>query len=107
MSSIIDDVSDSTFLGEKNPYDIIKDLYTEDNIEFITDLTTQEIHSIAVILFLADYTNMPEFRDLLKYIMKLKVSKNRKGREDFKQMFTGVNENVQRDKDRETKMVKG
>ena len=104
---MVDDFFDDGEFTEPNPYDIIKDLYKTDNIEFITDLTTEEIHSIATVLFLSKYLKVPEFEDLLKNIMKLKVSKDRKGRAEFTNIFGTIKSEQDIKKEAENKLVKG
>lgn len=76
-------------LGE-NQFKTLEQLFKEENIEFITDLSDKEIRNIAIILFLADYLEMPEFRVFVINVMKLKVSKNRKGRGEFLTGFTEI-----------------
>lgn len=76
-------------LGE-NQFKTLEQLFKEENIEFITDLSDKEIRNIAIILFLADYLEMPEFRTFVINVMKLKVSKGRKGRGEFLTGFTEI-----------------
>lgn len=78
--------------GVGDPFKVIQKLFNSDEIEFITDLNIKEIHSIAIILFLADYVGLPEYEQFIKAIMKLKVSKDRKGREEFLALFKSIKE---------------
>lgn len=98
-----DDVEMS--LDNFNPYEILNKFIDENNIEFFTDLNDREIRSIAVILFLSDYLKMPEFLRFITMVMKLKVSRNRKGRGEFINLFQGFKETM--DKKEELNAKKG
>ena len=75
-----------------DPFEVLKELFKEDNIAFNTELSYKEIVSISRIMFLAEYLELPEFNRFVTTIMKLKVSHKRKGRGEFLKGFAGIKE---------------
>lgn len=65
------------------------EMFTSKNLEFKTDLTIEEIRSISLVLFLAEYLKLPEYKAFITRVMKLKVSKDRKGRREAENILVG------------------
>lgn len=81
-----------SFLGtdKKDMFEVLNQLYSSDNLEWMTDLNPKEIRAIAIIKFLSEYAEIPEFESFISYVLKLKVSRDRKGRLEFLDGFKGV-----------------
>lgn len=86
----MNDFEDFTNSMQKMDYDALKELFKDKNLDFITELTDREIRAISIILFLADYAELPEFKTFISNVMRLKVSKNRKGRKEYIEGFIGI-----------------
>lgn len=97
----------SNILENKDSFEIINTLFKDDQLEFITDLSSKEIKSIAVILLLSDYLELPVFKAFISNVMKLKVSKNRKGRGEFIDAFKKIRDNDDIKKKLESKFLTG
>jgi hypothetical protein len=65
----------------------LKMLYEDDKLMFITELTSEEIKTVAIILFLAEYLELPEFKSFIYNVLRLKVSRGRQGRKEFIESF--------------------
>jgi len=90
-----DDVSssaiDEAFSGElSNENDIIKELFSVKNIYAKTDLSEEEISIVSRLYYLSDYIKHPQLAMLLDKLLMLRISKNRKSREEFVKAHTGT-----------------
>lgn len=88
------------------------EMFTAKNLEFKTDLTIEEIRSISLVLFLAEYLKLPEYKAFITRVMKLKVSKDRKGRKEAENILAGnmnknMNELELRQADLENRLSRG
>jgi hypothetical protein len=91
--------------------EMMSQMFTGKNLEFKTDLTIKEIRAISLILFLSEYLKLPEYKNFINRVMKLKVSKDRKGRKEAENILIGQNneKNILEQKmtDLETRLMRG
>ena len=74
-------------MGMKNPSDVVKELFSVQDIKTKTDLSEKQVSKIARVFYLADFLDMPELKTLMTEFITLRVSKDRKSREEFVNAF--------------------
>ena len=75
-----------------NPMDTVKELFKDEQLQYITELSVDEIRAVAIILFLAKYLDIKEFNGFIENVLRLKVSKERKGRKEFIDLYGRLKE---------------
>lgn len=75
--------------NDNKPYkDVLKNLFdTENNINAKTELSHDEIYNIARVQLLAELTDNQLVKDFVKEFKELRVSLNRKGRQEVIDIF--------------------
>jgi len=68
---------------------VLQELFKLEKIELITDLSEDEIKLITRIKVLADLKDIQAYKDGINYFMKLKLSKNRKSRQEIIEAVKG------------------
>ena len=89
-----------------NPMDTVKELMKDDNMQYMTELSVDEIRAVAVVLFLAEYLDIKELNGFIKNVLRLKVSKDRKGRKEFSELFGKLKEHEERKAENEQRLFK-
>jgi hypothetical protein len=75
-----------------NESDVVKELFTQDNIKVKTDISPNEISIISRLELQASMTQNFFLTKVLKELEVLRVSKNRMSRGEFVQSFSGIRE---------------
>ena len=91
----MDGFEDFTNSMQKMDYETLKELFKDKNLSYITDLTDKEIRAVAIIKWLGKYAEIPEWDEFINNILRLKVSRGRKGRKEFIEGFIGLKEKEQ------------
>jgi len=68
---------------ESNPADNVKELFNEDKVKARTDLSPTQIRNVTKAFYLANLTGMPDIRNLVHDFLLLRISKDRKSRQEF------------------------
>lgn len=71
------------FENENEDIQVVKELFTDKNIDMKTDLDDGEITNVALLYFLADEFKIPALQRYADKFLRLRVSKQRKGRAEF------------------------
>lgn len=66
---------------------MVKELFKSENIDLKTDLTDKEITALTRIYYLAMKLNISGLKNLLDKFIRLRVSKDRKGRNEVVEMM--------------------
>jgi hypothetical protein len=88
----MDGFEDFTNNAQKMDYETLKELFKDKNLSYITELSDKEIRAVAIIKWLGKYAEIPDWDDFIDNILRLKVSKGRKGRKEFIEGFIGLKE---------------
>jgi hypothetical protein len=75
-----------------NESDVVKELFTQENIKVKTDLSSNEISIISRLELQASMTQNFFLTKIIKELEILRVSKERKSRSEFVQSFSGIKE---------------
>ena len=75
-----------------NESDVVKELFTQENIKVKTELTKDEVSIISRLELQASMTQNFFLTKVLKELEILRVSKDRKSRTEFVQSFSGIKE---------------
>lgn len=73
-----------------NESEVVKELFSQDNIKVKTDITSNEISIISRLELQASMTQNFFLAKVLKELETLRVSKDRKSRSEFVQSFSGI-----------------
>lgn len=69
--------------GENEDLQVVKELFTEEALAMKTDLDNREIRGLSQIAFMYERYEIPALKTWAHEFMKLRVSRNRKGRAEF------------------------
>lgn len=73
--------------------DILKQLFTKDNIKTKTDLSGEHIDTLTRLYFLAEFIDFPELKQVCDTFVELRVSHKRQGRKEFVDALKGFDLN--------------
>lgn len=80
-------------------------IYDTDNIEVKTDLSEPLIEAVTKAKMFAKTYNVSLLDDTIEYFMKLRVSKDRKGREEFTRITARINEDINEERNMFDKLI--
>ena len=89
MGALTSQGMEDLFKDEGNPNEIVKELFANEGIKTRTDLSNEEISLISRMYYIAEELKNDRLTNLMDTFLELKVSKDRKSRDEFVKAFIG------------------